>query len=214
MIKKMGLCCTLALMVATGCKDRKLSDDLEWMDNTYNSHEGINIGHGRSGWYVHGSDGQTESLSSGTIDSFKNNGCDFQFHSETDPADSVHTALQTSSTLKVNLHDLDPDSVKVRVMSHFGGFTCADYTADEITAMQMTCDHAEMTAFTRNHSPVVLEEFHAIYPNLTGKEHETVSTSKGPEVFLGLDNPDYAQKFAGVFKDAVKRCGGTKGAAS
>ena len=78
----------------------------------------------------------------------------------------------------------------------------------------MSCDHAEMTAFTRNQSPVVLEDFHAIYPKLTGKEHETVSNSKGPEVFLGFDNPDYAKKFAGVFQNAVKRCGGTKGAAS
>ena len=117
MRREISLCIAVALFALVGCKDRKLADDLEWMDNTYNSHEGINIGHGRSGWYVHGSDGQSERLSSGTIDSFKYNGCEFQFHSETDPEDTVHTELLTSSTLKVNLHDLDPDSVKVRVMS-------------------------------------------------------------------------------------------------
>lgn len=212
MTKRASLCCAVTLFAVVGCKDRKLADDFKWMDNTYNVHS--TIGHGRSGWYVHSSNGETERLASGTIDSLKNDGCDFEFHSEDDPTDKVHTELVTSTTLKVNLRDIDPDSVNVRIFSHFGGFNCADYTPQQIESMQMNCDYAQMRAFTRNENPVVQEDFHMIYPKITGKDHESTSNSKGPEVYLGFDNPEYAKKFAGVFQDAVRRCGGTKGAAS
>jgi hypothetical protein len=112
MTKRAGLCCAVALFAIVGCKDRKLADDLEWMDNTYNTHEGVSaFGHGRSGWYMH--NGQTERLSSGTIDSFKNDGCNFEFHINDDPAGSVNSQLLNSMILKVNLRDIDPEGQDV-----------------------------------------------------------------------------------------------------
>lgn len=212
MIKRFGQCCAaVALFALIGCKDQKLADDLEWMNNTYNAQEGT-VGHGRSGWYTH--TGQTEKLAKGTIDSFKNDGCAFEFRMNDDPASSTSSVMLTSMVLKVNLRDIDPDSVKLRTFSHYGGFNCADYTPEQIQTIPLNCDYSDMRASTRNARPAVQEEIHTIYPNLTGEEHEITSNSKGPEGFLGFDDPEYAKTFAGVFQDAVKRCGGTKGAAS
>ncbi len=216
MTKRTGLYCTFALFFLVGCKDRKLADDLEWMDNTYNPHEEVSLssGHGRAGWYIRGSNGEGERLSSGQIDYFKNDGCSFELHIDDDPAGSANSELLNSLILRFSLRDIDPDSVKVKTYSHYGGFSCENYTPEQFETIPLNCDYAEMTAFSRNAKPLVQEDGHTIYRKLTGQQNETSTSHKGTEVFIGIDNPDYAKKFAGVFKDAVVRCGGTKGAAS
>jgi hypothetical protein len=211
-----SLAALIALFAFVGCKDSKLADDLEWMNNTYNPHTGVSMayGHGRSGWYIRGSNGGDEKLSSGTIDFFKNDGCSFELHIDDDPAGSVNNEVLHSMILKFNLRDIDPDSVKVKTFSHYGGMRCEDYTPEQIESIHLNCDYAEMTAFTRNAKPLVQEESRTTFLTLIGEQHETSSSDKGTEVFLGINDPEYAKKFAGVFQDAVKRCGGTKGAAN
>jgi len=41
-----------------------------------------------------------------------------------------------------------------------------------------TCDHAELAASTRNAQPLVQEDWHTVYPNLTGQEYDTFSTKE------------------------------------
>jgi hypothetical protein len=211
MTKKAGLCCVaVALFALVGCKDRKLADDFEWMDNTYNPHED-SFGHGRSGWYTH-KDGR-EVLAHGTTDSFKNDGCSFEIDIKDNPW-AANNDIVSEYRYSVNLRDLDPDSVKAKTFTHFGGLGCEGLTPEDIASMNSTCDYAEMEATTRNSRPVVTSQTHSVFTKLTGKDHDNSYTSKGASVYLGFDDPDYAKKFAGVFQDAVKRCGGTKGAAS
>ena len=80
--------------------------------------------------------------------------------------------------------------------------------------LHMECDHAEMLAYTRNREPVVDERRHIINANLTGKDHDDYKTLKEDHIYFGFDDPEYSHKFADVFRDAVIRCGGTKGAGS
>lgn len=206
MTKRFGQCCIgIALFVLVGCKDSKLADDPEWLNNTYNLQA-----HGMSGWHVRGS----EKLGRGTIDSFTNDGCRFEFHINDNSVSSESSEILTSMILKFNLRDIDPDSVNVKTYTHYGGFNCATYTPEQIDAMGLNCDYAEMTASTRNAKPVVEGQTRTTYLKLTGKDHETLGNDRGHEVFLGFDDPEYAKKFASVFQDAIRRCGGTKGAAS
>lgn len=216
MTKRTALCYAVALFAFMGCKDRKLTDDLQWMNNTYNPHEGISmaVGHGRTGWYNQGANGTGDVLWLGTIDTFKNDGCNFELHIEDDPSGQVNTEMVGTTILRFNLRDIDPESVAVKTFSHYGGFDCGEYTADEISSMNMRCDFAELNASTRNAEPLVQEEHHTIFPKLTGKDHESSDRRMGTKVFFGIDDPEYATKFAGVFRDTVKRCGGTRGAAN
>ncbi|MGA8086714.1 MAG: hypothetical protein WCA10_05360 [Terracidiphilus sp.] len=204
MRKRTGLCGVVVLLAVIGCKDRKLTDDLEWMDNTYNPHVGISAGHGTSGYYTQ-QDGK-HILASGTTDTFKNDECNFEIEVKDNPS-SVHSEMLSTNHYSFNLRDLDPASVKVKTYTHDGGIGC-DIAPDEV------CDWAEMEATTRNSRPVVMCQTHAVFAKLTGKDHDNSYTSKGVDVYLGFDNPEYAKKFASVFQDAVRRCGGTKGAAS
>lgn len=216
---RFGQCCALALFVLVGCKegvmigcrDSKLADDFEWINNTYNSQPRISLGHGTSGWYIR-KEGQ-ERLASGTVDAVKNDGCNFEIDVDDNPH-VVDDSILSRFQYRFSLRDIDPDSVKVRTFSHFGGIGCEGFSEEELASQNMVCDFAELDAMTRNARPVVERKMHTVYAKLTGKDHEQSDTSEGNEVYLGFDDPEYAKKFADVFKDAVKRCGGTKGAAS
>jgi hypothetical protein len=105
MTQRTGLCCVV-LLAFIGCRDRKLTDDLEWMDNIYNLHSGVSggYGHRRSAWYVPSKkpdtdnpfDNGVDKLSEGSTDSFKNDGCDFEFHADINPAGSVNSEIFSS----------------------------------------------------------------------------------------------------------------------
>jgi hypothetical protein len=209
------LCCAAALSALLGCKDQKLVDDLQWMDNTYNPHEGVSgsHGHGKTGWYnrvEHGSD----VLASGNIQTFKSDGCSFELHGEDNPEDLVHKKLVNKWQFNFSLHDLDPDSMKVKTYSHYGGFDCEEMGTEALESTGNKCDYAELTIVTRNSAPLVKEVWQSTYPNLTGNDHQSASTKKATEVWFVIDDVEYAKKFADVLKDAIKRCGGTRGAAS
>jgi hypothetical protein len=143
----------MALFAVVGCKDQKRADDFEWMNNTYNPQEG-SFGHGRSGYYWR--QGGKNVLASGTIDSFKNDGCSFEIEVKDNPSSVVHSDLISTYHYSVNLRDIDPESVKVKTFTHFGGFGCEGLTPEYIASMNATCDYAEMEAKTRNARPVVM----------------------------------------------------------
>ena len=204
----------LSLCFLCGCKRKeKVSDDLQWMNNTYNPSgiaEGGNPGHGRSGWYVKGRNGDSETLAEGTMQTFSSDGCKITTWIEPDLA--AQRDIETELILKFTLRDIDPDTIKIKTYSHFGGFLCEDYSAAEREAMGIDCDHAEMTASTRNAASVVDEESHEIFKKLAGKDHDSYGKIRESRVYFGFDDIDYATSFARTFRDAVIECGGTKGA--
>ena len=139
------VCCAVALISAVGCKDSKLADDLEWMNNTYNTHEST-FGHGVSGWYAH-LDGK-QVLSRQTSDRFKNDGCKFEIDIKENPS-AINNDVISSFRYVVNLGDIDPETVKVKTYTHFGGFGCESLSSEELESMGTSCDWAEMEAVTR-----------------------------------------------------------------
>jgi hypothetical protein len=72
----------------------------------------------------------------------------------------------------------------------------------------MNCDHAAMYFKTRNEAGLIDVKSHSVYPGLTGKDHESSSTSKTSNSYLEFDNYDYAKRFAKAFIHAVELCGG------
>lgn len=210
-----GIVLSTLLSSFIGCHtDRKLNDDFAWMTNTYNPHKNalVDIGHGKTGWYIHSREQDADVLSEGTIESFSHDGCTMKTILEPDLSATSNREINTTLSYAVDLHNIDPDSITVKTYTHYGGFDCEQYPADVRSAEHISCDHAEMTAYTRNREPLVDEQSHTVYLHLTGTEHDTYGVSKQDLIFFEFDDVGYAQQFANVFRDAVVRCGGTKGA--
>ena len=199
-----------SLCMFIGCeRNQKLSDDLEWMNNTYDGHEN-HLGHGRSGWYSR--ENGAAILTSGSAQSIAADGCKITTWIEPNPVAQMAQNLRTETILKFNLKTIDPETIKVKTYSHFGGFACEQYSAEERQSQGIDCDNAEMTASTRNARNAVEEQSHSTYPKLSGKDHEAYGKSTQADVYFGFDDVDYANQFAKVFRDAVIQCGGTRGA--
>jgi hypothetical protein len=185
------LAAAVLITLISGCNrgNDELRQTLEWMDNTYNPHEGVSlaVGHGRTGWYKHSKDGMTEELVSASNETFTRNGCQFNLHISSKIAPSV--PWSDSSTYTFNLHDIDPQSIKIATYSHFGGFRC-EGTAPVLQTMG-TCDHAEITFTTHNESPLI-----------------DFSGSKNTSGFFEVDDVEYATRLANAFRHAVELCGG------
>jgi hypothetical protein len=70
------------------------------------------------------------------------------------------------------------------------------------------CDHAEVSFVTRSEAPLIDVDVQVIYPNLQGSAHESKYKSKGSRGHFGVDNVEYAARFAKAFRHAVELCGG------
>lgn len=206
---------TMAFFIALGCKENhQLADDFAWMNNTYNPHKEISgeNGHGSTGWYSLDKDKNTETLEFGSTETFSNEGCILTIKDEPDTEAPLLREIHTETIDKVDLHDIDPNSIAVKTYSHYGGFECDRYSKAERIAMNMTCDHAEMIAETRNYEPLVSVQSHTVWEKLVGKDHEAYGNDRASKIDFEFDDIDYANKFANVFRDAVKLCGGIEGA--
>jgi hypothetical protein len=210
-----AICLIATFFLVFGCKENhQLTGDFAWMNNTYNPHKEISDarGHGATGWYSHNIKENTESLEFGTIETFSNEGCKFSIRDEPNIAARLLREIHSDSVSKVDLHDIDPNSIVVRTYSHYGGFACDQYSQAERDNMIMSCDHAEMVAVTLNAEPLVSVDSHTVWEKLVGKDHEAYGKDRASKIDFEFDDIDYANKFANVFRDAVKLCGGIKGA--
>lgn len=217
-MRQVGSIVILALLcLAVACRrNSPLSDDLAWLNNTYNPHPNISdaSGHGTTGWYTHARNGGIDALVEGSTETFSNDGCKMTIREKRNPAASSNSEMRAEVVDHFDLQNIDPATIQVKTYSHYGGMNCEQYPQDERDAMNITCDYAEMTAHIRDENPLVSEETHTIWPKLTGAEHDAYGKSRGSEIWFELDDVDYARKFANVFRDAVVQCGGTKGAGS
>jgi hypothetical protein len=180
---------------------------LEWMDNTYNEHPNVSMafGHGRTGWFVHEKDGG-QKLAHGTIERFSYNGCDMTLVSDDNPVSEKSEGIITTTKSTFSLGDIDISSIKVRSFTHFGGFACDE--SPQSLAAGFERDHAEMGFKTRSEAPLITEDWHSVYPNLTGADHENRHTRKSSSSDFEFDDIEYAGRFAKAFTHAVQLCGG------
>lgn len=194
-----------ALSLLGGCKQRReRADTLAWMDNTYNSHTEVvgSYGHGSTGSYRKGENGQPDSLESGYDQSFTHRGCQVNVTIKENPSAELGKDMLSDDTISFNLGDLNPASIKVSPRTHYGGIACADYLPDEI------CDWAEITVKTHNEAPLVQVNTHLIFPKLTGKDHDVFSPTKDSGTYFEVEDVEYAQQFAKALRHAIELCGG------
>ena len=202
----------VALSLTGGCKQqRELSDTLAWMDNTYNEHHDVlgSYGHGHTGWYLKGENGQADKLVIGHDQSFTHRGCEMTITINENRNSDVGDQKLTDDTILYNLRDLNPDSIKVTPFSHYGGFGCQEYSPEERSQRDMTCDWAEITVKTHNEAPLVQVHSHSIFPKLSGKDHDLTTETKDNDTYFEVNDVEYAQQFAKAFRHAIELCGGT-----
>lgn len=215
MMKFQAICLAGMLFAGIGCKDNhQLAYDFTWMNNTYNPHKEVSgaIGHGETGWYSFSKETNTDVLQFGSNETFSSDGCKLTIKDEPNKAARLLREIHNESIDRVDLRDIDPNSLKVKTYSHYGGFECAQYSNAEREKENMVCDHAKLVAKTRNEEPLVSIESKKVYEKLNGKDHEAFGKDKASSIQFEFDDIEYANKFANVFRDAVKLCGGTTGA--
>jgi hypothetical protein len=209
----------LSLLVLTvlvcGCRLHKseLEETLGWMDNTYNPHENISgaYGHGRAAWYTHAGIGsQEEIMVWGLTETFTYRGCEMTLHTEDLPNSQTARGSVNSARSRFNLRDIDPSTIKVTAFSHLGGFSCAPDPDGKRSIMAVNCDHSEMSLETRRAAGLIQEEWHTVFPNLTGADHDSLHSGKTNSADFEFDDPEYAKRFAKAFAHAVELCGGKR----
>jgi hypothetical protein len=198
----------LLFTIVSACSgDSELSETLSWMDNTYNPHEGVTLafGHGRTGWYAPKDDSAyREYLVNGSTETFTYDRCKMTLHFEDNRADATHRDIHSSSSSSFNLHDINPQSIKLSTYSHTGGFRCEGHPLRE----QMDCDHAEIVFSTHSEAPLIDDETDTIYEKLQGSDHENKHSSKSNHGHFQVDDVEYAGRLAEAFRHAVELCGG------
>jgi hypothetical protein len=185
--------------VPVQAEEPSLSETLEWMDKTYNAHSstGEGFGHGREEIFSAGKAYKRRTSS------FTYEDCHITLRSQDNPTAPLYSELYTSAVYSVNLRDIDPASITLRRYdSQFGGLSC------DVDPVHMNCDVAEIEFETRNQESLIGEDFHAVYPKLTGRDHDTTSNKPTFVAAFYFDDSEYAIRFAKAFHHAVTLCGG------
>jgi hypothetical protein len=178
-----------------------LTDTLEWIDSTYNSHQGEGgaFGHGVEEVFTNGK------LFKRRTARFTYDGCQIKLYTQDDPASPLYSDLYTSTVYTINLQDVDPTSIKLYSLdSQHGGLSC------DIDPQHMTCDIVELEFETPNQAPLFEEHFHAVYPKLRGSEHDATHDGKTFVAMFYLDDVEYSARFTKAFRHAVALCGGKR----
>ena len=187
---------------------RDLKETLLWMDQTYNPHEGgDNFGQGH-GWEIHYlQKGKVEEITEKFNTTFTHDGgCNVVTRSETFPV-GVISETPSVTTYKINLRDIDPDSIKVKTYdTHKDVFSCAD--PEQVKLYELNCDNAEIEFLTRNGATAINEDSVRTFTKLTESDHELRNLSKTNKGWLVVDDVPYAQRLAKALKHAVELCGG------
>lgn len=192
-------------------RHRDLVETLQWMDQTYNPHEGgENFGQGH-GWQIHYlTDTKThtekETQRFQTTFTRRGNTCRMSIHSETFPI-GIFEDMPGTRTYTFNLGDIDPRSITVKTYDmHKDGLSCAD--PEEVRAFQLDCSNAEVEFNSRNAATEILSESVQTFTKLQGKDHEARETSKTSRAWFIVDDIEYSKRFVKALTHAVELCGG------
>ena len=190
-------------------RNRDLAETLQWMDQTYNPHEGgDNFGQGY-GWEIHYlRKGQTEEVTEKFKMTFvRLGGCNIAINSETFP-EGVYRETPSTDKFTINLCDIDPESIKIKTFDLHSKdvFDCSD--AEQVKLYELNCQNAEIEFLTRNAATAINVETVKTFTKLTGKDHELRTASKINRSWLVVNDVSYAQRLAKALRHAVKLCGG------
>jgi hypothetical protein len=190
-------------------RDRDLAETLQWMDQTYNPHDGgenYGQGHGKQVHFLEDTQQQTETITEDFEENFSYSKCYVSLHSTTLPV-GIIKEMPSNTVYKFNLGVLDPDSMKLKTYDfHKDGFNCSD--PEEVKTFNLDCREAELEISTRNGATSIDEETDTTFTNLTGADHESHSSSKKAMVWFDLDDLAYAERFEKALKHAIELCGG------
>lgn len=191
-------------------KHRDLAETLQWMEQTYNPHDGgANYGHGHGDetHYLEHSGTQAEEITEEFQETFATQGgCTLVLHHETVPI-GVFKSVYTNGDYTLSLGDVDPNSIKIKTYDfHKDVFNCAD--SNEVKLYDLNCGSAEIEFQTRNEAPKIKDDGVTIYAELKGKDHEAQIHEQVSEGWFSVDDATYARRFAKAFRHAVELCGG------
>jgi hypothetical protein len=189
---------------------RDRAETLQWMDQTYNPHDGganYGRGHGEEIHYLKHSDTHEEEITEEFHETFiYKGGCTIVLHHETVPI-GVFKTVYTNDDDTVNLCDVDPDSIKIKTYDfHKDVFNCAD--PDEVKSYDLECTSAEVEFHIRNEAPKIKDDGITTYAELTGKDHEAQIHGHESKAWFNVDDAVYAERFAKALRHAVELCGG------
>jgi hypothetical protein len=203
MYRKLAIAPILSVVVLiaslpTEADEPSLSETLGWMDSTYNPHES-SPGHGK--WETYIPDGKVFHIFQRRTTHFTYDGCSLSF---TTQGGLLVKNYQDTASHKFNLGDIDPGSTHTTAYdSRLAATSCEAFPNTD-----MVCDIAEMTFQTRNQALVIDADYHFVYPELQGSDHDSYSKSKTYEAAIPLDDVNYAARFEKAFRHAVVLCGG------
>lgn len=189
-------------------KNRDLKETLQWMDQTYNPHEGgDNLGQGH-GWEIHyvrkDNDERITEKFGETIS--VDGSCNITIHGETFPV-GVYSEVPSTTSYKLNLRDIDPDTIKIKTYDlHKDVFSCAD--PEQVKLYDLNCDNAEIEFLTRNGATVISEDTLRTFTTQRGSDHQSKNVSRTNKAWLLVDDVPYAQRLAKAVKHSVELCGG------
>jgi hypothetical protein len=191
-------------------RHRDLKETVQWIDQTYNPHEGgenYGRGHGDETHYLQNAKLHTEEVTEEFHQTFTYKGdCKIVLHHETVPIGLFKT-IYTTGDYTLNLCDVDPDSIKIKTFDfHKDVFNCAN--PEEVQSYSLDCTSAEVEFHIRNEIPKIKDDSVTIYAELTGKDHEAQHHGYMSKGWFTVDDVTYAQRFAKAFKHAVELCGG------
>jgi len=191
-------------------RHRDLAETLQWMEQTYNPHEGgenFGLGHGNETHYLENKAQQTEEVTQEFHQTLAYKGdCVIVIHHETLPV-GVYKSVYDSGDYTLSLCDVDPDSIKITTYDFrkdVGG--CDD--PEEVQLFGLDCTSAEIEFHVRNDAPKIKDDSVTTYAELTGKDHETQSHDLMSKGWFLVDDAAYAQRFAKALRHAVELCGG------
>jgi hypothetical protein len=191
-------------------RHRDLAETLQWMEQTYNPHEGgenLGLGHGDETHYLENSTLHTEEVTEEFRQTLAyKGGCMIVIHDETVPI-GVYKTVYGSGDYTLSLCDVDPESIKITTYDfHKDVGGCAD--PEQVQLFGLDCTSAEIVFHMRNDMPKIKDDSVTIYAELTGTNHELQSHNLMSKGWFIVDDVTYAQRFAKALKHAVELCGG------
>jgi hypothetical protein len=189
-----------------------LRETLEWMERTYNPHQGgenFGLGHGTETHYLEKVQDRTFEIT----ERFQRTlvlkgGCAIAVHHETTPV-GVFRTVHSTGDYTLNLCDIDPTTIKLRKPDlHKDAFSCDD--PEQVETFQLNCDTGEIDFRTKDDIQTISDDDVTTYEELTGKDHQAVGHTKQSETAFPVDDLKYAERFMNALRHAIDLCGGQK----
>lgn len=205
-----GLCVGAYFGYLSYARHRDLQETLQWMEQTYNPHEGgsnYGRGHGIETHYLENTDTHTEETTQEFHETIiPRSGCTIVLHEETVPI-GLHKDVHWQSDVTLSLCDIDPQSITIQKYDpHKDVFSCSD--PEEVALYKLNCTSAEVVFHTRNDEPKIQDNSITIFEKLTGSDHLADDHRHVNMQWFIVDDVTYAERLVKALRHAIELCGG------